>query len=950
MKEDSTKSGEKTSGAKGIILDTVTYLKSDPTAFPPLIETIEQDYVSNAAVPVFQYTILLLICLMSFMIRLFAVVRWESVIHEYDPYFNYRTTKYLANEGPVNFLNWFDDRSCLTCVVTFLLTKEVVRRSSTALLAAAFVGVVPSYISRSVGGSYDNEGVAIFALIFVFYLWVKSVNTGSMAYAAVTAVAYFYMVSAWGGYIFIINIIPLYVLILTVAGRYSRRLYVAYTTYYILGNLMAMQVPFVGFNVLLQAECASSHGVFIMINAFALMICIALLSGKVQFTGRALSLLDPTYAKKYIPIIASVSEHQPTTWTSFFFDLHILVPFSPAGVYFLFENPTDSKIFIILYGTISWYFAGVMVRLMLTLAPIACILASISVSAILRRFMAHIKYKVHLLSDDKNLRNSVKTPKSEIPFRMLCMYSMHVTYVASEAYSSPSIVLASRRADGTRVIMDDYREAYYWLRHNTHPDAKVLAWWDYGYQMASMSNRTTLVDNVRFHFNFDFFFFFIKIFLDVDYVLVVFGGKTGYQSDDINKFLWMVRIAQGVYDDEKYYNSKGRFAIDHTATKQFLRSLIYKTSYYRFSELITDYSKPNGFDLVRNMEVGDKHIQLEHIEEAFTSQNWMVRIYRVKKGHEWNRVQTSRIAAAKANNSGFTSHRSKYIGCFTSENSFSEDKIYAGGSTGARFKLAKHHAVTNDKKYFAIARAYSDGHSFAFNKLLTKLDREGGSCERPCLDETKRRCGCIDDFCDEATPEGETNNRRWSVYKVLPPAAGTGKDGVGKGEERRGGMTSRADHNAAYEKLGKALKNSKDIYEYLQQAGYDEATIETYRNQLKDGAVAAGMTTKEYEKAYFERYKERYSEYSMNGKASPGGQSNRYEERMSALDKAKDLYEYLKLAGYDDDTIAGYREKIQQAAEMSGMSEEEYSQQYMKRLAEQRGYHSRDVNPYDDGE
>jgi hypothetical protein len=28
--------------------------------------------------------------------------------------------------------------------------------------------------------------------------------------------------------------------------------------------------------------------------------------------------------------------------------------------------------------------------------------------------------------------------------------------------------------------------------------------------------------------------------LDVDYVLVIFGGLSGYSSDDINKFLWMV--------------------------------------------------------------------------------------------------------------------------------------------------------------------------------------------------------------------------------------------------------------------------------------------------------------------------------------------------------------------------------------------------------------------------
>ena len=34
--------------------------------------------------------------------------------------------------------------------------------------------VVPGYISRSVAGSYDNEGIAIFALMFTYYLWVCS--------------------------------------------------------------------------------------------------------------------------------------------------------------------------------------------------------------------------------------------------------------------------------------------------------------------------------------------------------------------------------------------------------------------------------------------------------------------------------------------------------------------------------------------------------------------------------------------------------------------------------------------------------------------------------------------------------------------------------------------------------------------------------------------------------
>lgn len=46
-----------------------------------------------------------------------------------------------------------------------------------------------------------------------------------------------------------------------------------------------------------------------------------------------------------------------------------------------------------------------------------------------------------------------------------------------------------------RVIMDDFREAYYWLRKNTDDNARIMSWWDYGYQIAGMANRTTLVDN-----------------------------------------------------------------------------------------------------------------------------------------------------------------------------------------------------------------------------------------------------------------------------------------------------------------------------------------------------------------------------------------------------------------------------------------------------------------------
>ena len=54
--------------------------------------------------------ILLMICVLAFSVRLFAVVRFESIIHEFDPQFNFRATRVLAEKGMEGFTNWFDER------------------------------------------------------------------------------------------------------------------------------------------------------------------------------------------------------------------------------------------------------------------------------------------------------------------------------------------------------------------------------------------------------------------------------------------------------------------------------------------------------------------------------------------------------------------------------------------------------------------------------------------------------------------------------------------------------------------------------------------------------------------------------------------------------------------------------------------------------------------------
>jgi dolichyl-diphosphooligosaccharide---protein glycosyltransferase len=53
----------------------------------------------------------------------------------------------------------------------------------------------------------------------------------------------------------------------------------------------------------------------------------------------------------------------------------------PLGYYYcLLREVTLGKIFVAIYGVLATYFSCVMIRLMLTLAPVVCVIAGIAVS------------------------------------------------------------------------------------------------------------------------------------------------------------------------------------------------------------------------------------------------------------------------------------------------------------------------------------------------------------------------------------------------------------------------------------------------------------------------------------------------------------------------------------------------------------------------------------------
>jgi hypothetical protein len=115
---------------------------------------------------------------------------------------------------------------------------------------------------------------------------------------------------------------------------------------------------------------------------------------------------------------------------------------------------------------------------------------------------------------------------------------------------------------------------------------------------------------------------------------------------------WFAGIYPRIIETD--YFTDGEYRIDSAASPVMRSSLMYKLCYYRFGEVQTQWGalpcrggklllnvgmrvciagQPAGWDRTRNAEVGEKDIKLTHLEEAYTTQHWMVRIYRCVAGN-----------------------------------------------------------------------------------------------------------------------------------------------------------------------------------------------------------------------------------------------------------------------------------------------------------------------------
>jgi len=451
----------------------------------------------------------------SWKIRMQAIDEYGLVIHEFDPYFNYRATEYLYEHGWRKFFTWFDymvwyplgrpvgstiypgmqftavaikefiftgmsinDICCMIPawfggIATFLtgliayecalpvnsvltpfdlladfvkhrkasypepdpkhwtglgLHSEIMKHPlltspslESSLIAMAIMSVIPAHLMRSIGGGYDNESVAMTAMTLTFYCWVRALRSGNslstvILFGTASGLAYFYMVAAWGGYIFVLNMVGLHAVVLVLMGRFSTKIYTAYSLFYAIGTTLAIQIPVVGWAPLKSLEqlapCAAFLGYQALqatelwrkkkrlnrVDTWKLRLAVGV--GGIIVVMLFLSVVAPSgyfgplssrvrglfvkHTKTGNPLVDSVAEHQPASSKAYFQYLHHICLLAPIGYAITVFHLSDASSFLLAWGTVTYFFSSKMVRLVLLLAPISSILGGIAAGRILR--------------------------------------------------------------------------------------------------------------------------------------------------------------------------------------------------------------------------------------------------------------------------------------------------------------------------------------------------------------------------------------------------------------------------------------------------------------------------------------------------------------------------------------------------------------------------------------
>ncbi|TFF86646.1 hypothetical protein EU519_01060 [Candidatus Thorarchaeota archaeon] len=555
----------------------------------------------------------------------------------------------------------------LTVLVAFFLGRELAN-NTVGLFAAIFTAFIPAYLQRTIAGFYDNECIGVFAIVLTTFFFMRGLKRGSLWSSLGAGLSLGYLQASWGAAEFMLGLLALYGFLMLVMGRYSRRLLSTYLITISLGLFIGGLVPRIGFASLtklstlapigiggllilyevwnrvsgyreataaalspymkpimvgLVAPVAGVVGYLIYVGGTELTISPFSSNPILRIGAKFLTVINP-FTRLDQRILASVAEHLPSPWGSFYNTLLILIFFFPLGMYFLFNRGRDEDWLMLLYGVTSVYFAGSMIRLTLILAPGVAILSAFATYSVLAPFAKVVTQRSVFERRRFRMSSSLTSEHAITAFAFVgLLLSVNLVLgvqFMSQQVGNPEFAQAPLASSGQAT---DWQTSMTYIRNVLPPTAVVASWWDYGYWINGATEKPTIVDNATFNstqiaqigyammaLNLTESLRTFKIW-NTTHVLVYFGHRYSPFGGDDGKWPWMVRIAEDrlgsdMIDDETYLGE------NDATLDAFYDSTIFK---------LMVYGEPKNQQEADALQLSDLRVQVDNF--LWNDQAWL---------------------------------------------------------------------------------------------------------------------------------------------------------------------------------------------------------------------------------------------------------------------------------------------------------------------------------------
>jgi len=415
--------------------------------------------------------------------------------------------------------------ACLTCLGAYFVGKDL-RDSSTGLLAAFLMAVSPAFIARTNIGHFDTETIGIFGMVATTLFFMRSLRkerppVNRLIYSALAGLTLGYVIISWGAEKYLVSLLALFVIVAMLVGTYDRHYIASYSLMLGVGFLVTAIFPHPGIDSIMSIENLVAIGVVPVMLIYELLrmrmepsrIRFALLGVMALFGVGMLVLLNlgvtVPLAQKYIRIISrflipsgmfeTVAEHQLPTWTTFFTDFGITLALALLGIYFAVKKIDGLKLYLLIALLTSLYFTANLTRIDIILSFPVSLLAAYGIVELLKPFASVSMASAAL---DRRLRRRREIfgvgKEFSVIFTIFLLVTLlpNILLFTSGVASVPSTYGSSgieNRLVGGHYFQD-WPHAMAWLKENVSSDSIVAAWWDYGYWIEAMANKTTLAD------------------------------------------------------------------------------------------------------------------------------------------------------------------------------------------------------------------------------------------------------------------------------------------------------------------------------------------------------------------------------------------------------------------------------------------------------------------------